>query len=756
VGRRQATIVKSTSSPGQSYYRSGSDWLDLYDYDDPPWSNTANFCIKALATEREYTSDEFESRGVDLTGWITVDELDPGSFSASDCWGYTSPSGREYAIIGLYRGTGFVDITDPTDPQIVAMVFGDTNAWQDIKVYGHYAYTVTEAENRVIGGIRVFDLKDIDDGIVSHVYTVTSGGITAATRNVAIDAGSGFIYRCGGGAIAYNGLRIYDLANPMQPLFVNSWQGRYVHDAQVVTYTEGLYAGRQIAFCFANDTPYGVNPGVDILDVTDKSLITVLASINLAHEPIFSHPAVFSHQGCLSPDRMYLYVGDEIDETIYPYPPTTTRVIDVSNLSNPVQVSTFTNGGTATDHNIFTHDDLIFEANYRSGLRIFDARDPVSPVEIAYFDTYPPDDAPRLNGLWGVYPYFASGTIIGSDMEKGLFVWQFRDCRVAVGSSTDCNRNGLSDDCDIDDGISGDCNANQVPDECDIADGTLTDDNGNGIPDGCEYCSDADCDDALYCNGAETCDDGTCVQGEPPCPHGVCNEETDECLSGPCCFVFGSRSGTATGEQAIAEMIFLGYELSGDGNPGDGVCFDWVPREDCIVIGGGFLGYGLSCDGDPDGDGAYGCDDGCPLDSDKVEPGICGCGTSDDDTDGDGIADCMDWCPEEPGPYDTNGCPVIGACCFRVGVCIDNADPEDCASVGGVYQGYLSSCEDGCIFPGDVDGDADVDLADVDLFVQCMTGPDGTTTSGCEAADTDHDDNVDLGDFAELQVVFTG
>jgi hypothetical protein len=43
LGAQYKTIVESSSRPGQSYYRSGSEWLDLYDLD-----STANFCIKAL------------------------------------------------------------------------------------------------------------------------------------------------------------------------------------------------------------------------------------------------------------------------------------------------------------------------------------------------------------------------------------------------------------------------------------------------------------------------------------------------------------------------------------------------------------------------------------------------------------------------------------------------------------------------------------------------------------------------------------
>jgi C1A family cysteine protease len=46
------TIVKSIAHPGESYYRTGSSWLDLYDYtfNNPTWDHTANFCIKGFTT----------------------------------------------------------------------------------------------------------------------------------------------------------------------------------------------------------------------------------------------------------------------------------------------------------------------------------------------------------------------------------------------------------------------------------------------------------------------------------------------------------------------------------------------------------------------------------------------------------------------------------------------------------------------------------------------------------------------------------
>ena len=42
--------------------------------------------------------------------------------------------------------------------------------------------------------------------------------------------------------------------------------------------------------------------------------------------------------------------------------------------------------------------------------------------KIAYFDTYPENDGTAFNGAWSVYPYFSSGNIVISDIDRGMFI----------------------------------------------------------------------------------------------------------------------------------------------------------------------------------------------------------------------------------------------------------------------------------------------------------------------------------------------
>jgi hypothetical protein len=50
--QNRGTIVKSVAHAGESYYYRGSSWVDLYNYDfsDPLWDHTANFCIKGFTS----------------------------------------------------------------------------------------------------------------------------------------------------------------------------------------------------------------------------------------------------------------------------------------------------------------------------------------------------------------------------------------------------------------------------------------------------------------------------------------------------------------------------------------------------------------------------------------------------------------------------------------------------------------------------------------------------------------------------------
>lgn len=347
----------------------------------------------------------FPSQHVTLRAWLSLGDLG-GAASGNDIWGYASPSGREYAIIGTSNGVNVVEVTNPDLPVIVETIAGPNSLWRDIRTFQDRAYVVSEGGS----GIQVLDLSSIDAGTVTLEGTVTTGGATS-THNVSVDVVSGFLYRCGGNG---HGLRIYDLADPSNPTYVAAWNDRYVHDAQIVTYTTGPMAGRQIAYCCAGFNSGWTEPTLSIVDVTNKQSLQVLG-----HLP---YPGrAYSHQGWLSEDRTLFYLGDELDENGSIM--TTTHVFDVADPANASYVGLFSNGQVSIGHNMFTAHGLLYQANYTSGLRIFDATtNPLAPTEVAYFDSEPTSAAATFNGMWGCYPYLPSRTIVCSDMERGLFV----------------------------------------------------------------------------------------------------------------------------------------------------------------------------------------------------------------------------------------------------------------------------------------------------------------------------------------------
>jgi choice-of-anchor B domain-containing protein len=336
---------------------------------------------------------QFDSQNVELRAWIDLSTF--GASNGNSCWGHVSDSGREYALMGLSNKVAFVEISDPDNPVWFASVAHGEDLWADIKVYANHAYIVTEGTS----GIQVVDMTNIDNHVVTLVRTIANPW---SSHTISIDTTSGILYTCGsGGGNARQ--TVWSLANPANPVQVGQYDAVYEHESQAVTYTSGPYAGKKIFFGCSEGR------GLDIIDMTNPA-----APVLMSRTP---YPSVaYCHQGWTE-DLRYFYINDELDSI------QRTTVFDITDLSNPVHLGSFNAGVAATDHNLYVRDGFLFESNYRSGLRIFDTNvDPINPPQVGYFDTYPGSDAAGFQGTWSNYPFFPSGMVIISDIDRGLFI----------------------------------------------------------------------------------------------------------------------------------------------------------------------------------------------------------------------------------------------------------------------------------------------------------------------------------------------
>lgn len=383
----------------------------------PPYKGRG-YVGKSLAPNSAGDIMGFDAAGVVLHSWLTLDDLPSNSFAANDIWGYVSPAGREYAIIGVKLGVAYVDITEPASPSIAGFIGSGCSVWGDFATHNEFAYSVMDLQcSAGTGtGLRIHDLARIDEGIVEFVRQIRVLFPTDNfampldnTHNVIICESTGFLYLLGSNLYS-GGLVIMDLnADPTDPPNVGNWPDAYIHDAVVHQYADGPFAGREIVFAATGDV------GLTIIDATDKADVFTLATR--------TYPNLdFAHACWLDDDQKYLYLGDELDEFGDPNIPSTTYIFDVEDIENPTFSGSFTNGLDAVDHNLMGRGNLLFEANYTSGLRVFDISNVNNVQEVAYFDTLPEDNNRGFRGAWGVYSRFPSGTIIVSDIFRGLFV----------------------------------------------------------------------------------------------------------------------------------------------------------------------------------------------------------------------------------------------------------------------------------------------------------------------------------------------
>ncbi|MEO8665524.1 MAG: choice-of-anchor B family protein [Ignavibacteria bacterium] len=311
----------------------------------------------------------------------------------SAIWGYTAPDGREYAILGCPTGTSFIDITDSANIHEADFLTGPTSSWREMKTYSHYAYIVSEAAN---SGVQIVDLQYLPDSI--HLVKKFVAPSHSSTHSISQAGPYLYLNGCNSGFVLNQGIVVFDLTNdPETPVVLGKWTGDYVHDCRVV-----------------NDTIYAANifdGNVTIINATNKSLLTTITSfLNL--------PGSGPHNTALSANGKRLYVTDEIGTA-----PHLLKVWNIDDVSSISYVSNWQPTGITTSivHNIEVYGNYGIIAHYSAGVRIVDLTNPDAPNEVAWYDTYPSNNAESYNGCWGVY-MFPSGKIAASDRQTGLYV----------------------------------------------------------------------------------------------------------------------------------------------------------------------------------------------------------------------------------------------------------------------------------------------------------------------------------------------
>ena len=353
--------------------------------------------------------------GYDLLAQISLREF--GSNSANDNWGWTDPeTEKEYVLLGLDDGTAFIDISNPENPIFLGKLptASTTSPWRDVKVFKNHAFIVSEAQNH---GLQVFDLTKLRS--VKNFEIFDASAILedfGNAHNIWINEASSFAYVLGSNLYA-GGPVFIDISDPKNPKILGGYsRERYTHDAHVVNYIgpDPEFQGKEIFF--GSNSDGGENNRIVILDVTDKLNPSKISTVD------YSGPG-YTHQGFLTNDHRYFFLGDELDELKFGLK-TQTRIFDFSSLKEPKLHFKYFSNFDAIDHNGYIVGEHFFLANYTAGLRVIDISEVQNKTifEKGFFDTYPSDNNPKFNGVWSIYPFFESGVIAISDIDSGLFL----------------------------------------------------------------------------------------------------------------------------------------------------------------------------------------------------------------------------------------------------------------------------------------------------------------------------------------------
>lgn len=320
----------------------------------------------------------------------------------SDVWGYEK-DGQEYAMICSTEGVHFFEII-ANKLRFVDFVKGTFSSTmvinRDVTTFKHYAYTVSDHGP---SNLQIIDLSYLPDS-VSFISSIDQN--FGRVHNLFVDEENELLYACrvtpivNGNPTYVIPLRVFSLADPLNPQLL--YEG-----PNGITEVHDIWVQNNIAILNCGFD------GIRVYNFTNPSSPQFIQNLN------FYQDQGYNHQGAMTPDGTKYVFGDE----------TNGKMLKLCHIESDHKLTIKNYFGTnfqqnSIPHNIMCSDEFAFVAYYNEGLRIFDIRS-VPVKEIAHYDTYPDESDFKMNGAWGVYSKLPSGKILVSDIQYGLFLFDF-------------------------------------------------------------------------------------------------------------------------------------------------------------------------------------------------------------------------------------------------------------------------------------------------------------------------------------------
>ena len=349
-----------------------------------------------------------QAKGIEMIGYNDLSER-PG-FKM----GIQVVNERWYLYTGSlwHPGWSVLDVTDPTNPELVNFVEGPENTWT-IQMQIADGLMITALERVAPGwgpestvphspGVYIWDVSDpINPKFLSHYNTGGDG----THRN--FYTGGRYLHLAGNpDGYKSNIYIVVDIEDPQNPKEVSRWwyPGQHIAGGETPTINFGLHGPPHVEGNRAY-LSYG-DAGMIILDVSDLEHPSQVGRLPFT-PPLGSAIAV--HSAVPIRDCSYVLVNSEAlredcDESL-----NYAAVVDIRNETAPRLVAMLPTPAPAPDmpyknfcekggrfgtHNqhhwqgmphLLHDDNKVFLAYFNAGLRIFDISDPLLPTESAYF-----------------------------------------------------------------------------------------------------------------------------------------------------------------------------------------------------------------------------------------------------------------------------------------------------------------------------------------------------------------------------------